>query len=210
MIDNKERIKNIISFDNEGDIFYYAQIIKRRKENPGLEKGEVKLGSMFITSREKLEDYWKLMTPRAKVENARIYVSLCPRSLRKFTALCLMEYSKRVLNNSYTNSWKIPDSVALSKNTIRTKGVVNGGSFWIVDIDSRNEQYKNEIAEFIREHVNIVEILDTPNGYHLVIKPFNYRNMDKYLVSKKLENYVLPGGCEFSLKREGNTILYAP
>lgn len=214
MIDNKERIKKLLKFGE--DTYYYAQIIKRRKDNPTLSKSEVKISSVFLTSPKKLDEYWDFLTERANLENARIYISLTPRSLRKYTSLCLMEFSKRVLNNSYEKAWRVTDSVALSKNTIQTRGIIEGGGRWIVDIDSTYTEYKNAVLNFLwlEKGVRIEELLETPNGFHLVVRPFNYmgllkdfrdtKDRDDYTFQKNNETY------KFTLRREGNTILYAP
>ena len=214
MIDNKERIKKLLKFGE--DTYYYAQIIKRRKDNPTLSKSEVKISSVFLTSPKKLDEYWDFLTERANLENARIYISLTPRSLRKYTSLCLMEFSKRVLNNSYEKAWRVTDSVALSKNTIQTRGIIEGGGRWIVDIDSTYTEYKNAVLNFLwlEKGVRIEELLETPNGFHLVVRPFNYMGLLKdFRDTKDRNDYTFQKNNEtykFTLRREGNTILYAP
>ena len=211
MTDNKDKIKDLLKFDNSNNdcTYYYVQIIKRRKDNPDLERNEIKIGSFFLTDENKLEEYWNFIKERADKENARVYISLNPRSLRRFTALCLMEYSKRVMNNSFDKSWKIPDSCALNKNSIKTRGITDSGR-WVVDVDSNSEEIKNGVGEFIKTHTKILHILKTPNGFHLIVSPFNYRKLDTFRISKSADDYKIDQGYEFTLRREGNTILYAP
>ena len=212
MIDNKEQIKDLLLFKNDGDTYYYLQLIKRRKDNPGMKKSEMKLGSGFITSLEKFEDLYEIFKERANIENCRIYISLAPRSLKKFTGLCLIEYGKRIANESYQSSWRIPDQVALMKETIKTKDLGCSGR-WVIDIDSPEQEYKMELYDFISSYTKVLKVLFTPGGYHLIIEPFNYRKLDPYRVSISRDDYVFKYNefeYQFTLRREGNTILYAP
>lgn len=215
MVDNLVYIKQLLKFEEgTGDTYYYLQVIKRRKDNPGMTKSEIKLGSGFITSLEKLDTLFEVYKERADLENGRIYISLAPRSLKRFTGLCLMEYGKRVANESYQSSWRIPDQVALMKETIKTKGVgdVNFKGRWIVDIDYPDPDYKNKVYQFLYGYTKIQTVLLTPRGYHIVVDPFNYRKLDieGYRVSKSRDDYQFNGSYQFTLRREGNTILYAP
>ena len=213
MIDNLVYIKQLLKFEESGDTYYYLQLIKRKKDNPEMTKGEVKLGSGFITSLEKLDTLFEVFKERANLENGRIYISLAPRSIKKFTGLCLMEYGKRVANESYQSSWRVPDQVALMKETIKTKGL--GENFkgrWIVDVDYPDPNYKNKVYQFLSRYTRIQTVLLTLRGYHLVIDPFNYKKLDQggYRISKSRDDYQFNGFYQFTLRREGNTILYAP
>ena len=54
MIDNFDKIKSLLRFENDND-FYFLQIIKRKKDNPGLEKSEKTLKNYFIYSLDEFD-----------------------------------------------------------------------------------------------------------------------------------------------------------
>lgn len=209
MINNLDLIRGLLKFDESGDTYYYVQIIKRRKDNPSLNRSEVKISSIFLTNKNDLDKYWNdFIKERADSENARVYISINPRSLQKFTGLCLMEYSKRVLNNSFAKSWRVPDSCAISKDTIK-RGFSDIKS-WILDVD--NPDSVESVKEFISGYTKIIQTIPTPNGYHIAVSPFNYRRLDSFRTSMSDNIYIFgeEKRHEFCLKMEGNTVLYAP
>lgn len=48
IVDNFEKIRNLLKFENEIDDFYFIQIIQRRKENPGMRKDSKYIKSYLI------------------------------------------------------------------------------------------------------------------------------------------------------------------
>src|SRR5574344_386943 len=62
-INNLEKIKGLLSFDKEGDLFYFAQLIKRRKDQSEAEKQLMRSDNTivkcyYITSLDYLERKW--------------------------------------------------------------------------------------------------------------------------------------------------------
>ena len=202
IVDNIEKVKSLLKF-KEG-IFYYIQIIQRKKENPDLPKNDIKRYQTFITSLEDLD----IHTPRIKKVcedyNARAYISIVPRSLEKLAKQCALEYVKRVNSEEYKRVWDIPNRVALDYE-IRAK-FPGEKPCWMLDVDNPDD--KDPIVEFLQKNkITVADILETPNGYHIVVKVFNPRILENYKAEQ--EDYVLPGGYRFTFRPDCNTILYA-
>ena len=202
IIDNISKISSLLKFQ-EG-IFYYVQVIQRRKENPELPKCDMKRYQTFITSMEDL----KIHLPRIKKVcedfNARAYISLVPKSLEKLAKQCALEYVKRINSGEYKRVWDIPNRLALSYD-IRVK-IPGEKPYWMFDVD--NKEDKDPILEFLlKNKVEIVDTIETPNGCHIVVKVFNPKIIDSYKDGD--EDYVLPGEHRFTFRPDCNTILYA-
>lgn len=202
IIDNISKISSLLKFQ-EG-IFYYVQVIQRRKENPELPKGDMKRYQTFITSMEDL----KIHLPRIKKVcedfNARAYISLVPKSLEKLAKQCALEYVKRINSGEYKRVWDIPNRLALSYD-IRVK-IPGEKPYWMFDVD--NKEDKDPILEFLlKNKVEVVDTIGTPNGCHIVAKVFNPKIINSYKDGD--EDYVLPGGHRFTFRPDCNTILYA-
>jgi hypothetical protein len=201
MVNNLDKIKSLLVFE-KGVTYYFIQVIQRKKENPDLPKSEMQRGFWYITSMEELEIHWPRIKKTCEDYNARAYISLIPRSLEKLGKKCLMEYSKRVINNEYSRVFAIPQKNALSKETIYSKGEK---PWWCVDID--NPEQMPKISEYFLLFTNIKAILETPNGYHLIVECFNPKVIKPYATRK--DDYKFASGEEFTLRKECNTILYS-
>lgn len=204
-IDNKEQILPYLVFGK--NTFYFVQCIQRRKENPFLEKDSYQRGYWFITSLREFEIHLERMRSMAEHFNARVYISMCPRSLEKLTKHCIVEMGKRVISENYSLSFSIPQKLALSKDVLE-KGI-RPKPIWIVDIDSKEENYRNNIIKYLKEiDVEILGTLDTLNGYHLLVNAFNIGLLKTLRVTIKRNDYKLNSGEVFTILPEGNTVLF--
>lgn len=204
-IDNRGLIEDLLVFDKSGSIYYFVQVIQRRKDNPSLDRSEFQRGYWYITSLSDLDLHWPTIVKRCKDYNARAYISLCSRSLEKLCKYCLYEFSGRVLSGNYSRVYNIPQRVALSDNTLDKSGCY----YWCIDIDTRDEVVLSGIVSYLSGLTKIHSTLLTPSGYHLIVSSFNLGRISSYLVNKSREDYSLPGGLDFTLRRQCNTILYS-
>jgi len=199
ILDNVEKIKYLIDFIP--GLFYYLEILQRKKDNPKLSKDK-KVYQRYITKYEDLYDILDDIKFICKVYNARAYISLNARSEEKFTKECLKAITDKVCSNDFKNTFLIPDKIALLPQI-----VLRDKSMWILDVDVKDENYINEFKECINEKlVDVFDILNTYNGYHVVTDTFNLRH--EGLVDLKDDNYKFDK-FEFTLRKEALTILYA-
>lgn len=202
IIDNLEKIKSLLEF-REG-IFYYIQVIQRKKENPSLDVSDIKRYQTYITSKEDLDRHFPRIMKICKDYCARAYISVIPRSLEKLTKACALEYVKRINSGEYKRAWDIPNRLALSPE-VRAKSKGGKKPLWMLDIDNPDD--KEAISKLILEKgIRVAEELPTLNGYHLLVETFNPSLLADY---KKGEDYVLPDGERFTFRQEANTILFA-
>lgn len=201
-LDNISKIKSLLKF-KEG-IFYYIQVIQRKKENPDLPKNDMKRYQCYVTSMEDLDIHLPRIIKVCNDYNARAYISLIPRSLEKLAKQCALEYVKRINSGEYKRAWDIPNRLALSYD-IRAKFPGEKPN-WMFDVD--NKEDKEPIIEFLlKNKISVVDTLETPNGYHIIVKVFNPRIVEDYKVGD--EDYVLPGHHRFTFRPDSNTILFA-
>ena len=111
ILDNIDKIKKILKWPD--GVFYFVQVIQRKKENPDLETSDVKRYHCFITSPKDLDIHLPRIKKVCEDYNARAYISLLPRSLEKLGKQCLLEYAMRVNKGLYSRIWDIPARVAL-------------------------------------------------------------------------------------------------
>ena len=192
MIDNFKLIESLLNFESE-DIFYFCQVIQRKKDNnPDIKDNRI-IKDIFIKS---LEDYHKkkdLIIDFCVAFNARAYIRLnrCYHSEvalenLKIITECLQERKLHCVNSSYS--------------TACGRRCYDKDKTWIVDIDGDVVEMKDEIRNFINNQkssfdINVIGEIPTKNGIHFITKPFDPREMGKF---------------EVDLHKNNPTILYCP
>ena len=194
MIDNFDKIKEFLTFDDK-DVFYHVQILKRKKENPDLGSDSYVVKSYYISSKEYLEKKKEEMLVLANYHNARIYINLNKRSYKRIAMQMLKVLTDNILNENYSQSRKAYET---------TVGKYSCDSCMkeLVDIDTKDMQYVNEVISFIDEcdpkigNKTLLH-LETKNGYHLITHKFNKKQFkEKY--------------TEIEIHSDNPTILYVP
>lgn len=186
MIDNFELIKPLLNFPND-DIYYHLQILRRGKDHPELPAANRVIKAYFICSLESLDYVEQEIRDLCKFFEARAYINLAPKSIKKTTMLQLKYLAQRVYEGDFKKIWK-------SWNTCA--GEIKGEeSRWVVDIDNCDfRKGLDEIEDFINykcdpkiDPINvwfdtkIIEDIPTKSGYHLITTPFNLQQFkEKY------------------------------
>lgn len=192
-VNNSIQVTKLMSFDK--DDFYFLQIIKRRKDNPDMERGEDILKNYYI---ESIDEYIKLIPSIIKLsdfENARAYMKI---NKRNYTDLA-MNMNKRVVEyiaSGQTRSLKNAfDAVTSRYHSDKDKK-------WIVDIDWVDLEDKCRLDIVLSDVVNLqieggrepmTEIIPTKNGVHFITRPFNLKKFKELYpkVSVHRDNHVL-------------------
>lgn len=197
-VDNTALLLMLMDFENEND-FYYIEIIKRRKENPDLSKGSIKIIDFFIKSKEDLIKKYGLIKTICEYENARAYISVNKKSFKTLTNELILKLMKRTINNNGYETYN-----GTVSNIINSM-VNNSIKKWIIDVDfdlqndkpfDADELYQTVIKlqkEGNREPV--FDILPTVNGLHVITRPFNLKKF-----TEKFPN--------ISVHKNGLTLLY--
>lgn len=190
MINNWEILKGIITFDNPGD-FYIIQIIKRRKDNPDLDKTSVILKEKYATSQKYLESRLPEWMEYAKTNNARIYINPNRRDMTKMGIRMISALSEYVLTNQYN---VFPDIFAKTVGKFSDEKIKR----WIIDIDDVDEVpvpllalIKELHGKNTRIERNILAIVPTNSGFCVITEPFDMKKF-KNRVSEIIGNAEIP------------------
>lgn len=173
-INNYDLITPMLDFQSEDD-YYMLQVIKRRKENPDMEVGERVLRTVYVTSLEKLDKLWDDLITLATQNNARVYINLNVKSMKKTSMLAMKELAGRVMDDNFKGAYHIFDSAAGQCGATRDKK-------WIVDMDEKDAEFDfvnyvgiltKCIDKCLPEGNKVLETIPTLNGVHLITSPFN-------------------------------------
>jgi hypothetical protein len=182
MIDNFDKITNHLRFDLG---IFHIQIIKRSKDNPN---EQTKIITDFYVQNE---HYLHFMKPGiislCKEYNARAYIN--PNPKREESVLYhLMESA---LDKIKSKQYKILPLLAHAVDITNA----NGEKIWIVDIDEKDSDIEQIVSKINNQRsgyeVTVIDILDTPNGYHILTHPFDQRGLEMNLEIKKNNNTLL-------------------
>lgn len=169
MIDNFEQIKSYLDFESS-DVFYYVQIIKRKKENPVLKVNNYMIKSYTIKSIDYLDLKKEEIITLCKLHNARAYINLNKRSFEKCAYHSMKKLTDVILAKSFVSAKKVFDSVASSHSSDKEKK-------WLIDVDDMDfpsPLMMTHIDHNCKPYGNkIMGVIRTVNGCHLITKPFN-------------------------------------
>ena len=206
-VNNYNIIKSFLTFESEDD-YYLLQVIKRRKENPDMETGEKVLRTVYVTSIEKLERMWSDLTTLAEQNNARVYINLNVKSMKKTSMLAMKELAGRVMDDNFKGAYHIFDSAAGQCGASRDKK-------WIVDLDYDPKTFKMRYSDYIdsaKRTINLCQpegdkvlgVIPTLNGCHLITSPFNMAEFHVALAERwKVSYNELP-----DIHKNNPTLLY--
>lgn len=176
VINNIDKIKSILTFDE--DTFYFLQIIKRRKENPTLEKDCKVIKSYYVGSLDYLNKKLGEIIELCKIFNARAYINLTPRSYKKVAFLSLKKYSDLICSDNYKPVKDVFNSACGESYTEPKR--------WVIDIDNIND-YPIILEELRKINVSILIQVPTINGIHLIVSPFNSKLIEPVMCITNME-----------------------
>lgn len=179
MIDNFKLIEPLLEFPNE-DIYYHLQIIQRKKDCPEIGSNNRVIKSYFICKKESLEKIKQEIIDLCKLFNARAYINLTPKSLKKTTLLQIKYLSERLYMNDLKKIWKSWNSCA---------GEIKGEKpRWVVDIDDTTNSIFDKKTKEVMNYIHHIEpenfsktiaTIPTKSGYHLITTPFNLQKFQE-------------------------------
>lgn len=202
-IDNFSVVQPLLEFGK--DTYYFVQIIKRRKDegNEGMGVNELCLWQRFIDRSETLDRMKQEIQELCTIYNARAYIELNPRSLERWSIELTRKLLDRISLHDFTSVQRLPNKVALSEETIKTRGLKEiDRRRWMLDID---EKITIPIADrwITKQEIRKVATIPTLSGAHIIIESFNYKH-----AGLKLGGKVETEGTCFILSPTANTLLY--
>ena len=204
-VNNFEKISKLLKFESEHD-FYFVQIIRRPKENPGLKEGKGDrtrcVKSYYVYSKEQLEAHKNEIIKLCEMFNARAYIKMNYCDASKIALHMIKEVSDYILSGNLRGIKRCYDSCCG-----KYSGPDKDRKYWIIDLDGEEVQCAPEIIDIINnkckpEGDKFVETIPTKNGVHLITRPFDKQEFSLFGCS--LSSYV---GVD-DIKKEALTILY--
>lgn len=99
-IDNSHLIRQLLNFEDDYDV-YHLQILKRRKENPEVKKNAITISVKYIKSLEDFDKQLPFIKRMCAYENARAYINLNPRNLKKIVPGLIKQIGEYMENDNY-------------------------------------------------------------------------------------------------------------
>ena len=171
MIDNREIIKRLLNFENEGD-FYMLYVFKRKKDQPEGEKDNHQsvrtIKTYCIESIEHLERRYDEIKQLCEMFKARAYIHIQKQNHKDVSLHMMVELAQKIQNQQH-NQKALFESVVGQLKTHEKR--------WIVDLDTKDENEVVRMTKVINttrpEGDKIESIIPTKNGYHFITKRFD-------------------------------------
>jgi len=184
MVNNIDRIGEMIGFEDEFD-FYFLQILKRRKDNPDLKRDMVVIANYHIESFEQYNSLMPHIVNICEAENARAYFRLNKRNYKHLSYHMLKRVVDVIAGGMVKSLKGTFDSVAGKHHNDKDKT-------WVIDVDNdlvyspvdplKTGEYlvcdiELEIERLQRETKKepMCYSLPTKNGMHFITRPFNLK-----------------------------------
>lgn len=197
VIDNIEIIKDLLNFEDKED-FYMLYVFKRKKDHPEGERDNHQsvrtIKTYCVDSIEYLDKRYDEIKTLCEIFKARAYIHIQKQNHYDVSLDMISAIAERVKNNVH-NQKRIFDSVVGKIKTLEKR--------WIVDIDTKDEVFINNVVKYIEESCEpfeqkkLINIVPTKSGYHLITNKFNVKTFkDKY--------------PEIDIQKKNPTLLYLP
>jgi hypothetical protein len=197
MVNNLEVIKQHLIFPNERS-FYFIQILKRKKENPEMTGYSLPVESFYIFSTEQLDRVMPHIIEKCEQNRSRAYIKMNTLDMQSVALETISVLTQEIRKENWKHISKALNSAC------GICGKQNGTEkMYLVDIDSKDENYINEIKSYINQlepvdnNEKVKMIVPTRNGVHFLSTGFN---MQKF-------KQTYPG---IDVHSDGITLLYFP
>ena len=200
-VDNFENLKHLLNFNDETKNVILVWVVKRNKDGNTEAKGNNKnrtIKSYHFQKLEQLEARREEIVELCRKFNCRAYICVNAKPmvnvLFKLQSIVMENLHNQISQGSCMLLKGMLDSAVMKAGT-------SGDKYWVVDIDSKDEDYIRNVYEAVQSCrskflVNVVGLNSTAHGCHLITHPFDPRNLhDAY--------------PEVEIKKEGLTLLYA-
>lgn len=195
MIDNIERIKDLLNFSDDGD-FYMLYVFKRKKDQPEGERDNHQsvrtIKTYCVESVEYLEKRYDEIKLLCEMFKARAYIHVQKQNHKDVSLNMMVALAQRIQDGNLKQH-HLFDSVVGQLKTREKR--------WIVDIDTKKNGIENLISNEIHllrpEGPKVEAVIPTKSGYHLITSRFDVMEFKK--------NYP-----DVEIQKKNPTLLYYP
>ena len=196
MIDNLDRIKDLLNFENKGD-FYMLYIFKRKKDQTTDKSNHQSVRTIktyCVDSIEYLDMRYDEIKQLCEMFKARAYIHIQKQNHNDVALEMIPAIIKRI-QSGQINQKHVFDSVVGQLKTYEKR--------WIVDVDTKDMVELGKIGYAINNLCTplgpnkIIMTLPTKSGYHLITHRFNTQEFAKHYP-------------DIDIQKKNPTLLYLP
>lgn len=180
--DNFDKLSIYFNELKSPEDFYFVQIIQRKKDGielPSYTSGARTIRSFYFFNKEQFLGQKEYIKELCRNNKARAYFWINPRNTVDVACESIKQLAELIQSGNTKQGVAVYDRATGSSRSTKYD------KLWIVDLDSKDAEYKNTIISLIEEcrpeGDKIVDIIPTVNGYHLITHKF-----DKHLFQQKL------------------------
>jgi len=193
------------SFVYNHDAFWNIKIIKRKKENPDLEKNSKMIKTYQVQSDPELQELKPHILKHCIDNNARAYIDLNPKSWKQLAYQELKAIADIISEERFNDIKKVFEKTIDSgaKMKLKESWMKN----WIIDVDTKDREFIDKVKDLIescmesQKHIVKAEI-QTINGVHIITSPFDCRKFSNEF-EEIFPNIEMP-----EIKRDQPTLLF--
>lgn len=202
MVDNFEYLSKLFNELVDENDFYFVQVIQRKKDGIELPSYTTKarvIKSFYFFNKEEFLKQELYIKNLCKCNNARAYFWTNPRNMFDIACESIKQFSELIKSGNTKYGVSVYDKVVGANISTHSP------KQWLVDLDSKDEEYKNKIISLIKEcrgeGIRIKHIIPTVSGYHLITSKFDLRQFFQKLAINNLDN--------LDIHKNSPTLLYA-
>lgn len=187
--DNFELLSTFFDRLKSPEDFYFVQIIQRKKDGielPSYTSGARTIRSFYFFNKEHFLEQKEYIKELCRNNKARAYFWINPRNTVDVACESIKQFAELIQSGNTKQGIAVYDRATGSSRSAKYD------KLWIVDLDSKDIEYKNTIISLIEEcrpeGDKIVDIIPTVNGYHLITHKFDKRLFQQKLVIKQLDS----------------------
>lgn len=148
MVDNFEYLANLFDGLVDKDDFYFVQIIQRKKDGvelPSYTSGARTIRSFYFFTKEEFLRQESYIKDLCNSNNARAYFWINPRNTLDIACESIKQFADLIKNGNTRQGIAVYDRATGASRSSNYK------KLWIVDIDSKDDEYRNRIISLINE-----------------------------------------------------------
>lgn len=196
MIDNLDRIKDLLNFEKKGD-FYMLYIFKRKKDQTTDKSNHQSVRTIktyCVDSIEYLDKRYDEIKQLCEMFKARAYIHIQKQNHNDVALEMIPAIIKRI-QSGQINQKHVFESVVGQLKTYEKR--------WIVDVDTKDMVELGKIGYVINNLCTplgpnkIIMTLPTKSGYHLITHRFNTQEFAKHYP-------------DIDIQKKNPTLLYLP
>lgn len=177
-----EKLRNYCKFGD--DRVHVMMAIARKKENKGITSGSEIVFREVVKNEEdisrKVEKLRNTTSNYGEAENFRLYVSANARSTLK----AYFRF-KETIDSWIEDKVNGQDDVDSKMKRVDKhwkselqKPHCRDETFFIYDLDEKDHGKLEKLKKKLSEYTSIIFETETPNGFHVVVEPFNHNEID--------------------------------